>query len=390
VTQARFRALDGWRGVCAVLVALFHVAAVTELGAGFIIRDAWLFVDFFFVLSGFVITHAETGRLATSAGVGRFVLRRVGRLWPLHVAVLGALIVLEIARAIVQSHFGATEIRPAFTGNHSVGSIFTNLLLIQALGTEKTLTWNVPSWSISTEFYTYLVFAAISFAAAGMRLRTALKFILILVSVTILAKLSPQFMNQTGNLSFFRCLYGFFLGSLVHHAWAMGWGARLTGSLIEIATVALIVIFLSFTEAYPAATMLAPLLFGFGVLVFANESGLLSRLLLTAPLSALGLWSYSIYMIHDFVLGVYFDALAIIDHVLKVHWIVRHDGMAVFDIGSVGRNDLVALAYILTVIALASITWRWIEKPGQQIARKLGGRPVSPEINEKRLAEAAS
>ena len=51
----RFYALDSWRGIAAVMVALFHMPIAWSLYDVGIVRHAWLFVDFFFVLSGFVI-----------------------------------------------------------------------------------------------------------------------------------------------------------------------------------------------------------------------------------------------------------------------------------------------------------------------------------------------
>ena len=94
---SRFRALDGWRGICALLVAAHHVEVHGWLYWQPLIRNAWLFVDFFFVLSGFVIAHAYGERLGKTHEIGVFVARRLGRLWPLHVAVLLALIALELA-----------------------------------------------------------------------------------------------------------------------------------------------------------------------------------------------------------------------------------------------------------------------------------------------------
>ena len=60
----RFHVLDGWRGVCALLVALFHVNAVGHFYGLPVVRNGLLFVDFFFVLSGFVITHAYAERVS--------------------------------------------------------------------------------------------------------------------------------------------------------------------------------------------------------------------------------------------------------------------------------------------------------------------------------------
>src|ERR1700743_2555768 len=102
---ARFRALDGWRGLCALLVAAHHIAAPGCLYWQPLIRNAWLFVDFFFVLSGFVIAHAYGDRLEKTPQIKDFVLRRIGRLWPLHVAVLLGFVALELAHlALAPGH----------------------------------------------------------------------------------------------------------------------------------------------------------------------------------------------------------------------------------------------------------------------------------------------
>lgn len=53
-------------------------------------RNAYLFVDFFFVLSGFVIASTYQERIAGGFSVWRFMLLRLGRLYPLHIAVLVA------------------------------------------------------------------------------------------------------------------------------------------------------------------------------------------------------------------------------------------------------------------------------------------------------------
>ena len=63
----RFTALDGWRGICALLVALYHFHATSHVEQLGLVRNAYLFVDFFFVLSGFVITYAYADRLARCA-----------------------------------------------------------------------------------------------------------------------------------------------------------------------------------------------------------------------------------------------------------------------------------------------------------------------------------
>jgi peptidoglycan/LPS O-acetylase OafA/YrhL len=62
-TANRFEALDGWRGICACLVVLFHFHGYSPIYSWGLIRNSYLFVDFFFVLSGFVIAWNYATRL---------------------------------------------------------------------------------------------------------------------------------------------------------------------------------------------------------------------------------------------------------------------------------------------------------------------------------------
>src|SRR5467141_5130938 len=101
----RFVVLDSWRGIAACLVALFHLEAYSHLvhshlhGVPFL-SNSWLFVDFFFVLSGFVIAANYQQRLLDGFGVGRFLFLRLGRLYPLHFTMLALFIGCELLRVL--------------------------------------------------------------------------------------------------------------------------------------------------------------------------------------------------------------------------------------------------------------------------------------------------
>src|ERR1700748_2290763 len=120
-TPRRFMALDGWRGTAAPLIAIFHFHIDSPISMSLFVRHSWMLVDFFFVLSGFVITHAYAGRLETAQTRVTFLKRRFARLWPLQATMLGLFVLLELYRYAMT---GA-----GFTGDRSVFAIFTNLAL---------------------------------------------------------------------------------------------------------------------------------------------------------------------------------------------------------------------------------------------------------------------
>lgn len=76
----RFVALDGLRGVAALVVLFYHSVGPTYGLDGF--RGGYLAVDFFFMLSGFVVASAYEQRLADGLTLGGFARIRVARLYP--------------------------------------------------------------------------------------------------------------------------------------------------------------------------------------------------------------------------------------------------------------------------------------------------------------------
>ena len=123
-TTNRLSLLDGLRLLAAISVVLYH-AQLTNPDFGLFERG-YLFVDFFFLLSGFVLTIAAEDRMNASGGALRFLRARVARLWP--VIVIGALIgavfrTLETGQSVrmllVQAMLLLPDIRHG--GGHGVG-----------------------------------------------------------------------------------------------------------------------------------------------------------------------------------------------------------------------------------------------------------------------------
>jgi peptidoglycan/LPS O-acetylase OafA/YrhL len=86
--KQHYLALDSLRAICATLVVFYHFEGVTIIGSVPFVRNAFLFVDFFFVLSGFVIASSYAERVAAGLPIPKFMFLRLGRLYPLHAIVL--------------------------------------------------------------------------------------------------------------------------------------------------------------------------------------------------------------------------------------------------------------------------------------------------------------
>jgi peptidoglycan/LPS O-acetylase OafA/YrhL len=373
--MTRFAALDGLRGLSAVAVALFHLPLAFHLYPTALVREAYVFVDFFFVLSGFVIAHAYGARLTGGADLGEFLWRRIGRLWPLHLATLAALVALECVRLLLAPQFG-DGVRPPFSGETALSELLPNALLLHGWG-YNVLTWNIPSWSISAELFAYIVFGVVAVLARGRALLVAaiLAAATWTVSLAIAANV-PLYSALTS----LRAVCGFFAGVLVYAAFtrrgAPRWPVPLATPL-EVGATLLIAAYLIFIGREEITPWAMPI-FALAVYIFAAERGLVSSLLKSGPLQLLGMLSYSIYLTHSLLITAFNAVARLIGRVTGIEVMApasslfpdaldRHTRGDVVNFGNAWLNDLYALAFLAAVIVLSAITYRLIEVPGQKL-----------------------
>jgi peptidoglycan/LPS O-acetylase OafA/YrhL len=379
--MARFLVLDSWRGIAACLVALFHLDAYSHLYGVPFLRNSWLFVDFFFVLSGFVIAGNYQRRLLDGFGVGRFLLLRLGRLYPLHFAMLALFVAVEFLKVLRRILFPAlwaiNPIAPFSTPQEAPNTILANLLLVQSFHLYDFLTWNVPSWSISTEFYTYVIFAA---CLIGLRKHAWIALPLALIGGPVLiASLSGRGMDTHYDWGIIRCVYGFAAGVLswiLYEKWNERLRKWLSGSVVEWVALGLVIVFVS-VAGTTRLSIAAPYVFGLVVLVFAFEAGTASAILRLRPLVFLGTISYSIYMTHVFIARRVFDAGYQVDNRWHASPFTHRqiDGQDVVFLGTrLWHGDIAYPIYLAMIILMSYFTYRWIEKPAREWVRNRVGR----------------
>ncbi len=397
----RYDALDSWRGICATMVMVYHFAIASHFYTVDIIRNAFLFVDFFFVLSGFVIAINYQERLMSGFGVGKFMMLRLGRVWPLHVAILLISIVLEVF-LIATPMLAEIAGREAFGDErHSVEAIFTNLLLVHSLpGVHENVTWNGPSWSISVEFYTYLIFAVGLWIVSKLP-RPNVWLVLGLIAVMVLAPIviykfggrQNIFLTTGGGL--IRCVFGFAAGVSASMLFThfrdpimAFFSNRMRATVIEVLVVLAVIAFCSMV-GFSSVNLLAPFVFLIAIIAFAPQAGAISSVLTTRPFLYVGALSYSIYMVHYIVQSVLY----------LVHgWIAARTGTEIFDkvdgyevpydqvpTENLWLGDVWVLGISALVIGLSALTYHFIEKPGRSWMRdrvsgkRRPGRTVAPK-----------
>jgi peptidoglycan/LPS O-acetylase OafA/YrhL len=372
-TPNRFEALDSWRGLCACLVVLFHFHGYSPLYSSPLVRNSYLFVDFFFVLSGFVIAWNYAARLDSWPAVKRFLILRAGRVYPLHLFMLLCFLAYETFRYLGASGQSAAA---AFSGGTQPLALLTNLFLVHSLNVHDGLTWNGPSWSISTELWVYVVFALVS---VWLGMRNWMLLIAAVAAPLLLLHLSKTGMDTTYDYGLIRCVFGFALGVVcfrVHSGWPHP-GARsrpVLMTVLEVLTVAAVVSFVA-AAGTSAWSFLAPFVFSVAVLIFAIEAGAVSRLFRIPFLRWLGKLSYSIYLTHYIFVLVLPGVVKRLLH--RDLWtpMPLPSGQYVL---AFGRNNLEGTlfyaALLAVTLAFSAFTYRWVETPGRDWTRRWIGK----------------
>ncbi|GJD61675.1 acyltransferase family protein [Methylobacterium frigidaeris] len=372
----RFEALDAGRGVCALAVAFFHMPLAHPLQQQAWFPNLQFCVDVFFVLSGFVLLHAYGDRLATGRQAFRFVLMRFGRLWPLHAVTLGFLVLLEGVRFVYLSHHAGTPVAtPPFGAAHRPVEIVTHLLFLQNFRTFGEYSWNFPSWSIAVEFWASIVLAA-TVMAAGPKGRLVFAGLATL-SALVLCWLSPRTLFVIQNWGIVRCLFDLFVGCLAYtlrdHVRPPRGVATAAEILAALVLPALVLLLPQGPGGYGASLAFAAV-----IALFSHQRGAVSDLARARIPQRLGLWSFSIYLLHLPVIQVFTSVMHSVEQRtgLARTVILGHDRF--LDVGSGPANLAVAAALVALTVPLAAATHRLVERPSLAWFKRQDTRLAAP------------
>jgi peptidoglycan/LPS O-acetylase OafA/YrhL len=360
----RVASLTGLRGVAAVAVMLYHIphSPAFEAYALGLFSRAYLCVDLFFVLSGFVISigyHERVVKHLSAASYGDFLLNRMARVWPLHFVV--ALVFL--ARILLNvSGEQSVALTPA--------NIVTNLLMIQSWGWgTQAIAGN--SWSVSTELVAYIAYPLVAIMAFS---RLAWLHVVVAAALLLLTAAlgngsrGPLDVNDANSiLPVLRCLAGFSLGVIAYRIARHPKCEQLLGGEHGfIAACAL----LFFAFLVPRGDVIVALCFP-PLVIACYYNGRGARALLANPvIFHLGLISYSIYLWHPLVRDVFARGMGI----------AHRYGVTGFDWPFV----------LATLVATWLICWAsylLVEVPGHRLIKRLERRLVPSPMPLRQAAE---
>jgi peptidoglycan/LPS O-acetylase OafA/YrhL len=360
----RFYALDSFRGICALFVVVFHAHVSGTFTEFVFFRRADIFVEFFFVLSGFVLAHAY-GR-EKDVSFRDFFISRTFRLLPLHWFMLLAFIVLELAKILVQRNGFDFRFEP-FSNDFSPSGIIPNLLLIQSW-TDFTnpASFNYPSWSISIEYYMYLMFMVVLMLGGGAR-------VLVWGLISLVAFVFLFFGSGVLTEASLRGLSCFFAGALSYALYSKAFSRIRLGfkvfTFLEILLLFLVVVVVVSDVQY--RRILASVLFCCVVIGFAFERGAVSNVLGNGYFVLIGKLSYSIYLTHAMILICMIYVFLGAQRMFGINLAPFVDGKPYIDTGSYVLNNLVAVCLLLVVIVVSAFTYKHVEVRGQSLGRRM-------------------
>ena len=361
------------RGIAAIWVIVFHfqvlVVQFIPPEQTQMVSKGYLMVDLFFIMSGFIISHVyqQSFQAGLSSGNFRkFIVARFARIYPLHFFTLLFLIILIAAMK-------------GWNPIDDPKAIPTNIFLLHSLWFNKIFTWNVPSWSISAEWWAYMVFPLlVIFIRSKKTLAiTILGLFVVTAYVAIMfwiprhdpfdpKAVVPHDLDATYDYGFLRGLAGFIAGMIVYKIYETGmWNKFFQKDILALLLILTTIACLHFgiNDGFYI------LLFATLVLAFALNKGKLHSLCNNRFAQYLGKISYSIYLSSIFLFIWFLFGLIKLPGVKYL----EHSATTGFWTG-LGY----CVAFLIIHIGISSITYYKIEKPCRKYINAKWGKETMP------------
>lgn len=328
---------------------LFHLTENVKSAFGtnwdpWLVRDGYLGVDIFFILSGFILTHVyyEAFRPFNRREYWRFLTIRLARIYPLHLFALGVLLLLVCLPGFVQRY------PPSFF--QASGFILSALLLQN--WTPQAVMWNGPAWSLSAEWAAYLVFPLLLTLIRSVRTRAG-ALMGAAISLMLLAGIfiaQDRAMDAVGpKAGLLRLIFEFTAGCFLCRAYREGLPQNFPWGITDgLALAALAACF-----SWPALAPLSVLPFGYLILSLAQHDGSLQWLTSRKLIVFLGEISFSLYLMHWILIQI-------------SEWFASWLGRSFAQTASV--------LLLPEMLLVAIVTWHFVEKPARGLGRAIADK----------------
>jgi len=339
--------LDVFRGLAALSVCAVHFTYNSFFHNYF---AQGLFVQLFFVLSGFVICYNYEEKINNYYDLKNFLLKRFKRLYPLHLFFLIIFLFIEIIKYILLFKYDVRFNNLPFETNN-LKNFLLNFFLLQHFAEQYS--FNGPSWSISVEMMLYITFGIFIFL--NKKLTTYFSIIYVIIFICFFNSIYGEDLSILG---YFSGLYSFFIGYLFCILFKKNF--FLIKKYFNIFYISILSIFLIeiFIFRSISSKFFYSIFFGliFYMSCFIDSNSKLFKILFNKFFIFLGKISYSIYLSH---LLIFFLIDNFLKHILKLNTKLNLDNY-VLDLNYLEANIITFFLYLIT-IGFSVITYNFIE-----------------------------
>lgn len=357
VKKKKFYVLESLRGIAAICVALYHYPSSSFL----YFKHGHFAVFFFFVLSGFVISLNYADKINNFKDLVNFQTKRFWRLYPTHFFVLFVVLFIQILKYFATNYIGLKSGQIAFGDWHTLKDFVANLFLIQAVFNYFYLfSWNGVAWSISTEFYVYIIFG-ILFMITKKKIIPFVIFIYLLNKNLNFFSLT-YFNNFLSILNpvFFYCIFYFSVGCFLNYIYKYLYKKITINNFFSISFLFFLILLKYFNEnlfiKYNSIIFALIIL----VAVLLEKKTYVYKFLNFKLLVFLGTISYSFYLIHQSVIYLFIQFCKFI---LKINFPVGINSGSVSATGNIFYDTIIHINYIVLTLLIAFFIFKFIEEP---------------------------
>jgi peptidoglycan/LPS O-acetylase OafA/YrhL len=377
---ATIAALAGARAIPPLLIVLYHFSEGHHYSGVWLLDEiatrGYLWVEFFFALSGFILTHvygARTRELWTRKGYFGFLKSRLLRLYPLHLFLLLLILGLVVSTRIA-GHLGgyASIYDRVYHPMVDVKGFFLSLFLVQGWNTLNYLTWNGVAWFVSVEFALCLVFPVFLKLQDGGVWRGFGLIAAGVAGMMLLLANSEHGLDLTYHNGILRGLVDFSIGVgmavLFRNAGAVATLPAWMHGLVQAVMLALLAtVFTQIGWSHGGNDLYIALVMQAFIFVLAFDKGWLAELLKLRGPQLLGDWSYAIYLGQTFWLQYM--------RVLEYRFYPPPDAIVLGQRFSTLMWWLEPTLLVLVCAIWGGLLAEWVEKPAAKWLRQQLDRP---------------
>lgn len=351
-SKPHYPILDGLRGVAAIIVVTFHLAEpFSTSNIDKLVNHGYLAVDFFFLLSGFVIGYAYDDRWKKTT-VGAFFKRRIERLQPM--------VVLGMTMGALGFYFTDSTLWPLI---HTIPvwkmilvmlvgyTILPVPLSLDIRGWQEMHPLNSVGWSLLFEYIANILYAVWIRKFSILALS-----ILVFISAVTLTHLAVKNGDVSGGwtfnldqvrIGFTRVMFPFFGGLLLCR---IAKPTKIKNAFLWCTVLIAVVLYMPRLGGAENLWMNGMydslcIIIIFPLIVYSGASGIITSEKEKKICGFLGDISYPLYMVHYPIVYFY------------VAWISNNKGMTIIQAWPY------ALAILIGVIGLAYIALKWYDEP---------------------------